>query len=200
MARKLKVYQTSQGFYDLAVAAPSMKAALEAWGAASYTFEQGHAQESTDAKVREAALKHPNVVLRRPVGTSGPFQPKSETPSPASREQQKTRLTASPPKSAESARIDRDVRGAAKKSTEEQREREKQAKRDAQATARANQRRMASVARVEKELENAQRDHDEIQAKIDDDRASLQRRADAEEKRWALARSSLEGKLRTLRE
>jgi colicin import membrane protein len=33
MPSKLKVYQTSQGFYDLAIAAPSMKAALEARGA-----------------------------------------------------------------------------------------------------------------------------------------------------------------------
>ncbi|CCD90984.1 hypothetical protein BRAO375_1310007 [Bradyrhizobium sp. ORS 375] len=33
MPRKLKTYQTSLGFYDLAIAAPSMKAALEAWGA-----------------------------------------------------------------------------------------------------------------------------------------------------------------------
>ena len=30
MARKLKTYQTSLGFFDLAIAAPSMKAALEA--------------------------------------------------------------------------------------------------------------------------------------------------------------------------
>jgi hypothetical protein len=32
MARKLKTYQTSLGFFDLAIAAPSMKAVLEAWG------------------------------------------------------------------------------------------------------------------------------------------------------------------------
>jgi hypothetical protein len=32
MPRKLKTYQTSVGFYDLAIAAPSMKGALEAWG------------------------------------------------------------------------------------------------------------------------------------------------------------------------
>ena len=30
MPRKLKTYQTSLGFYDLAIAAPSMKAAVEA--------------------------------------------------------------------------------------------------------------------------------------------------------------------------
>lgn len=35
MARKLKTYQTSLGFYDLAIAAPSMKAALEAWAPAA---------------------------------------------------------------------------------------------------------------------------------------------------------------------
>jgi len=32
MARKLKTYQTSVGFYDLAIAAPPMKTASEAWG------------------------------------------------------------------------------------------------------------------------------------------------------------------------
>jgi hypothetical protein len=32
MARKLKTYQTSLGFFEQAIAAPSMKAALEAWG------------------------------------------------------------------------------------------------------------------------------------------------------------------------
>jgi hypothetical protein len=31
MARKLKTYQTSLGFFDLVIVAPSMKAALEAW-------------------------------------------------------------------------------------------------------------------------------------------------------------------------
>ncbi len=40
MARKLKTYQTSLGFFDLAIAAPSMKAALEAWGADSNLFHQ----------------------------------------------------------------------------------------------------------------------------------------------------------------
>jgi hypothetical protein len=41
MARKLKTYQTSLGFYDMAIAAPSKKAALEAWGAGSNLFHQG---------------------------------------------------------------------------------------------------------------------------------------------------------------
>jgi hypothetical protein len=38
MARKLKSYQTSLGFFDLAIAAPSMKAALESVGRRQQSF------------------------------------------------------------------------------------------------------------------------------------------------------------------
>ena len=46
LAKKLKTYQTSLGFFEQAIAAPSMKAALEAWGADSNLFHQGVAKES----------------------------------------------------------------------------------------------------------------------------------------------------------
>jgi hypothetical protein len=73
MARKLKTYQTSLGFFDQAIAAPSMKAALEAWGADSNLFHQGAAKESDDPDIIAATMKRPGVVLRRPVGSGGPF-------------------------------------------------------------------------------------------------------------------------------
>ncbi len=38
MPRKLKTYQTSLGFYDLAISAPSMKAALDAWARVATSF------------------------------------------------------------------------------------------------------------------------------------------------------------------
>ena len=78
MARKLKTYQTSLGFFDLAIAAPSMKAALEALGADSNLFHQGAAKESDDPDVIAAAMKKPGVVLRRPVGTDRPFREHAE--------------------------------------------------------------------------------------------------------------------------
>jgi len=40
-------YQTSLGSYDLAIAAPSMKAALEAW---KQSLHQGVAKETHDPK------------------------------------------------------------------------------------------------------------------------------------------------------
>src|SRR3954452_18501659 len=80
MARKLKTYQTSLGFFDLALAAPSMKAALEAWGADSNLFHQGAAKESHDPDVITATMAKPGVVLRRPVGTDRPFSEHAELP------------------------------------------------------------------------------------------------------------------------
>src|SRR5438477_4253104 len=80
MARKLKTYQTSLGFFDLAMAAPSMKAALEAWGADSNLFHQGAAKESDDPDVIAAAMAKPGVVLRRPVGSDGSFGEHAELP------------------------------------------------------------------------------------------------------------------------
>jgi colicin import membrane protein len=80
MARKLKTYQTSLGFYDLAIAAPSMKAALEAWGAGSNLFHQGVAKESGDPDVVAATMSKPGVVLRRPVGSDGPFREHADLP------------------------------------------------------------------------------------------------------------------------
>jgi hypothetical protein len=47
MARKLKTYQTSQGFFELAIAAPSMKAALEAWGSNINLFHKGLQRKPT---------------------------------------------------------------------------------------------------------------------------------------------------------
>jgi hypothetical protein len=46
MPRRLKTYQTSIGFFDLAIAAPSMKAAAEAWGSDTDVFKKGFAKES----------------------------------------------------------------------------------------------------------------------------------------------------------
>ena len=80
MARKLKTYQTSLGFFEQAIAAPSMKAALEAWGADSNLFHQGAATESHDPDVIAATMAKPGVVLKRPVGSDGPFGENAELP------------------------------------------------------------------------------------------------------------------------
>jgi hypothetical protein len=81
MARKLKTFQTSLGLYDLAIAVPAMKAALEAWDAGSNLFHQGVAKETDDPDVVAATMGKPGVVLERPAGSNGRFAEYSDLPS-----------------------------------------------------------------------------------------------------------------------
>ena len=64
MARKLKVFRTPIGFHDAYVAAPSQKAALEAWGADSNLFARGTAEQVTDSALMERPLERPGEVIR----------------------------------------------------------------------------------------------------------------------------------------
>ena len=64
MPRKLKVFRTSTGFHDAYVAAPSRKAALEAWGSAADLFARGVAEEVTDPKLTAGPLERPGEVIK----------------------------------------------------------------------------------------------------------------------------------------
>src|SRR5438874_13741391 len=64
MPRKLKTFVTESGFFELAVAAPSMKAALEDWGITVNLFQQGLARQTDDPAIVAAAQSAPGRVLR----------------------------------------------------------------------------------------------------------------------------------------
>ena len=66
--QKLKVYSTPIGFHDALVAAPSQKAALEAWGAGTNLFSQGAAHVVTDTKFVKEPLEKPGQVIKVPRG------------------------------------------------------------------------------------------------------------------------------------
>ena len=68
--QKLKVFVTPIGFHDAYVAAPSQKAALEAWGADSNIFAQGIAEQVTDPKRMEEALANPGKVIKKVRGSA----------------------------------------------------------------------------------------------------------------------------------
>ena len=69
MARKLKVFRTPIGFHDAYVAAPSQKAALQAWGTETDLFARGVAEQVTDAALMEKPLAHPGDVIRKTRGS-----------------------------------------------------------------------------------------------------------------------------------
>ena len=70
---RLKVYAAAAGFSEAVVAAPSQKAALQAWGARDDYFAHGVARVVDDAETVAAALAQPGVVLKRPVGSAEDF-------------------------------------------------------------------------------------------------------------------------------
>jgi colicin import membrane protein len=200
MARKLKVYQTSLGFYDLAIAAPSMKAALEAWGADSNLFHQGVAKESNDPEVVAAAMSKPGVILRRPVGSDAPFRENAELPTylagEGSHRPNKARTRKHPPRP-----IDDNVdRKAALAFEREQRRRESERRREEVAREKARERRQHAIAKVQGALEKAEREHAKRAATIDATRAALEKRSQAENARWKKENEKLQSALRRARD
>lgn len=68
-ATKLKVYRTPIGFHDAYVAAPSQKAAIEAWGSDKDVFQRGRAELVTDPELTKEPLANPGKVIKRLRGT-----------------------------------------------------------------------------------------------------------------------------------
>lgn len=62
--KALKVYRTAIGFHDAYVAAPSKKAALEAWGSRKDLFARGAAEVVEDPALMRAALESPGTVIK----------------------------------------------------------------------------------------------------------------------------------------
>ena len=165
---KLKVFRTPIGFHDAYVAAPSQKAALEAWGADSNLFAQGVAERVEDAALTKAALARPGEVIKvlrgsaeEQVAALGAADAKKDRPSPRS----------SPPsgiggkKPPKPSREALDAAEAELKRIEgEQRDEERRLAREEEALAR---RRREMARRHEAERDEAAERRDREQARFD---------------------------------
>jgi hypothetical protein len=204
MARKLKTYQTSLGFFDLAVAAPSMKAALEAWGADSNLFHQGAAKQSDDSDVIAATMAAPGVVLKRPVGSSGPFKEHAELPTnlasdDISKKPGSTSVRPKPQKHPKPAKDQTADREAAPAFEKEQKRREHERAKEEAAQRKERERRQKTVDKAQSALDAARRTHEknasDVRAQLD----ALEERLQAEEARWEKEKARLEAALRRAR-
>src|ERR1700761_8390880 len=65
---RLKVFVTSDGLTDHAVAVSSRPKALAAWGVRQDLFKEGRAEETHDAALTEAALAAPGEVISKSRG------------------------------------------------------------------------------------------------------------------------------------
>jgi hypothetical protein len=204
MVRKLKTYQTSLGFFDLAIAAPSMKAALEAWGADSNLFHQGAAKESDDPDVIAATTKKPGVVLRRPVGSGGSFSEHAELPTdlgdggrPAKAVRKSGGRKAN---KAPSRPIDKAAERAAPLAYErEQKRREREQVREEAARQKERARRQQAVDKAQAALDMAEREHTRRAGTIQAEMEALENKSKAEDARWDKEKERLEAALRRAR-
>jgi len=203
MARKLKTYQTSLGFFDLAIAAPSMKAALQAWGSDTNLFHQGFAKETDDPAIVAATLAKPGVVLRRPVGSDGTFSERAELPKELPIDKVKER-TAKPRAKTREPRAqkvdDKAAREAALAFEKERKRRDSERRKEEAAREKERKRREQAIAKAETALEEAKRDHEIKVEEIKRDRAALERRSQAEDARWEQQKAKLETALRRARD
>jgi hypothetical protein len=203
MARKLKTFQTSLGFYDLAIAAPSMKAALEAWGAGSNLFHQGVAKETDDPHVVAATMSKPGVVLKRPAGSNGRFAEHSNLPSDlgsAAKEGRRQSHCAKPTKRPPPEISERDAQKAVAEFEKEQKRREAERRREEAARERDRERRERATAKAQAALDEAEREHAKRAADIQGEVEALEKRSRAEHDRWEKERERLQAAVRRARE
>jgi hypothetical protein len=203
MARKLKTYQTSLGFFDLAIAAPSMKAALEAWGADSNLFHQGAAKESHDPDVIAATMAKPGVVLRRPVGSDGSFKEHAELPTDlgGGGPTRTARKSKGPRKKKRCSRpVDKAAeRKAALAYDREQRRREAERAKEEAAREKERARRQQAVGKAQAALDKAEQEHAKRAAAIQAEVEALEKRSQTEGARWDKEKERLEAALRRAR-
>jgi hypothetical protein len=203
MARKLKTYETSLGFFDQAIAAPSMEAALEAWGSDSNLFHQGAVKESDDPEVIAATMKKPGVVLRRPVGSDGSFSEHAELPTdlgyadkPTSARKSKGRK----PKKTSSRPADKKAeRKAAAAYDREQKRRDREREREEAARQQERERRQQAVDKAQAAFDNAEREHVKRAVAIQAELEAIEKKARAEDADWDKERGRLEAALRRAR-
>lgn len=87
MPRALRVFRLPIGFHDAYVAAPTQKAAIEAWGSDRDVFQRKQAELVTDPELTREPLENPGQVIKRLRGTAaeqiaalGERKPVSDSP------------------------------------------------------------------------------------------------------------------------
>jgi len=205
MPRKLKTYVTSVGFFELAVAAPSMKAALVAWGGEPNLFTHGFAHETGDPAIVAATMAMPGVVLKRAVGSRGAFKEHAALPKslPAEKHAPIAKIVRprKPEKRKPDAKVlrlagERAAREAARAFERAEKKRAEERRKAEAADERARVRRNAAIEKAQAALERARAHHESAMKAIARERAAFDKRAEVEETRWDNEEKKLEAALR----
>ena len=203
MVRKLKVYVTSLGFFEQAIAAPSMKAALEAWGADSNLFHQGAAKETTDPDIVAATTKKPGVVLKRAVGSDGPFGESAELPKSLGGVSGKKRAPAAPAAKSKKPAATPDKaadRKAVQAYERERQRREREEAKEEAARQKERERKQRAVDKTQAALDAAEQKHSERGGSLRAELEIIEDRIRSEEDDWREEDRRLKAALRQARD
>jgi len=171
--QKLKVFVTPIGFHDAYVAAPSQKAALEAWGADSNIFAQGIAEQVTDPKLMEEPLASPGKVIKRVRGSADEHFAELDRAAPKKKAAKESgKVVALKPKSKPRPKPKRDELDAAEETLEK-----------------ADKKQRKKLREIDDELQALERKRRELQRKHEAERDRLSEKAEQ-------ARSSYERAMR----
>jgi colicin import membrane protein len=201
MARKLKTFQTSLGFYDLAIAAPSMKAALEAWGAGGNLFHQGIAKETDDPEVVSATMSKPGLLLKRPAGSNGRFAEHAQLPDLDDEVSGRKKPRRREAKRRPAPKISvEDSQKAAAEFEREQKRRDAERRKGEVAREKERAKRDKLIAKAQAALEKAQRAHEERAKTLEAERAAIEKQIEAEDANWESVKHKLAAALRRARD
>jgi hypothetical protein len=171
--QKLKVYRTPIGFHDAYIAAPSQKAALEAWGTSTNLFASGSAEEVTDPQLTKEPLARPGEVIKKLRAT----------------EAEQIRALASAPAKAKrrTGHDDDDAPAAAKPGKRRPRPSRAALDKAEEALRQAEERNRQVLATLKAEEEALERRRREIEQKHRDERERLRERADTAREQYGAA-------------
>lgn len=197
MPRALKTYITNLGFFELAIAAPSMKAALEAWGMRHNAFQQGFARETDDPRIIAATTAQPGVVLKRAVGSKGEFRKDAKLPASLP-DVSPPRIEARKPKRPQPAKAKPARKTTRAEIISFEKERAKRDKQKAADQAKADKQRAAkrqASDAAKDALDKARTRHDAELAAIAREQDRLDQRARKEDVRWTAEHKKLQAAL-----
>jgi hypothetical protein len=173
-------------------------------GADSNLFHQGAAKESDDPDVIAATMAKPGVVLRRPVGSDGPFGEDAELRTDLGDSERPAKAThkskGRKPKQPASRRVDKAAeRKAALAFKKEQKRGERERASEEAARRKAGERRQQAVDKAQAALAKAEQEHAKRAAAIQAEVEALEKKSQAEDACWDQERERLAASLRRAR-
>ena len=145
-------------------------------------------------------MAKPGVLLRRPVGSNGPFSENAELPQ--INKVTENRAKSQPRRKEPTAYKvdDKTAKDAALAFEREQKRRELMHRNKEAAREKERKRREKAIAKAERALKEASRDYEAEVKKIENARAALDKRYKAEDARWQKQKEKLETALRRARD